>query len=92
MPLIGVRELRERTAEVLRKVRSEKAEYVITHQGQPIAVLLPVDEKKMEDAIIEAGKRNAIARWETYARLADQISRAWPSNLKTQEIMDNVRR
>jgi prevent-host-death family protein len=43
MPLVGVRELRERTSEVLRQVREEGVEYVITYQGRPIAMLLPVD-------------------------------------------------
>ena len=52
MPLIGVRELRERTAEVMRRVREEKTEYVITHQGRPTALLLPVDEGAVEAAIV----------------------------------------
>ena len=30
MPLIGARELRENTAEVLRRVREEGAEYIVT--------------------------------------------------------------
>jgi prevent-host-death family protein len=36
MPLIRVRELRERTSEVLRQVREEQTEYVITYQGRPL--------------------------------------------------------
>ncbi len=92
MPLIGVRELRERTSEVLRKVRDERVEYVITHQGQPIAMLLPVDKTAIEEAAVEAGKRNIAARWDLYARLADQISRAWPTDVHTQEVIDEVRR
>ena len=54
MPLIGVRELREHTAEVLRRVREEKAEYVITYQGHPIALLLPVNTEAIEAATLEA--------------------------------------
>jgi prevent-host-death family protein len=38
MALIGIRELRERASEVIRRVREEKAEYIITYQGQPVAV------------------------------------------------------
>lgn len=37
MTTIGVRELRQQTSEVLRKIREEKAEYIIIYQGQPIA-------------------------------------------------------
>lgn len=92
MPLIGVRQLRERTAEVLCKVREEGAEYVITHQGRPIAVLLPIDDKATEEAIIQASKQSATDRWEAYTRLADEISQAWPSGLRTQDLIDEIRR
>jgi len=30
-------------------VREEGAEYVITYQGRPTAVLLPVDEQDLDD-------------------------------------------
>ena len=91
MPLIGVRELRERTAEVLRKVRTEQTEYVITYQGQPVAVLLPIDDKAMEEAIVQASKQNVLGGWEAYARLADQVSQAWPSERRTQDLIDEIR-
>ncbi len=92
MPLIGVRELRERTAEVLRSVRNDRTEYVITYQGEPIAVLLPVDEKALEEEIVDASKRNALGRWQAYDRLVKEIRESWPSDQSTQEIMDDVRR
>ncbi len=41
MPIIGVRELRERTSEILRAIREEQAEFVVAHQGKPVAILLP---------------------------------------------------
>ena len=45
MPEIGIRELKNRTSEVLRAVREERAEYVITYRGKPVARLVPVVEK-----------------------------------------------
>lgn len=85
MPRIGVRELRERTAEVLRRVREEKAEYVITDQGHPIALLLPVDTEELEAATLEAGG------WEAYASLAESLRQAWPSDQPTQTLIDDMR-
>ena len=41
---VGVRELKNRTTEILRDVRENRAEYVVTYYGRPVAVLLPVDE------------------------------------------------
>jgi len=41
MPLIGIRELRERTSEVIRRVREERAEYAVTYRGHPVALSVP---------------------------------------------------
>jgi len=92
MPLIGVRELRQRTAEVLRQVREQRAEYIITHQGRPAALLLPLDPQLAEAAMVEAGKQAIVGGWETYARLAEQIRAAWPPNRHTEEVLDEIRR
>jgi prevent-host-death family protein len=69
VPVIGVRELREHTSEVLRQVREENAEYVITHQGRPVALILAVNSNAVEDAIVEASKANLVGGGEAYARL-----------------------
>jgi prevent-host-death family protein len=49
MPQVGVRELKNQTSKILKAVREEKAEYIITYQGRPMAVLLPIDEEELED-------------------------------------------
>ncbi len=38
MPRVRVRELKNQTSEILRAVREERAEYIITYQGRPMAV------------------------------------------------------
>ena len=43
MPQVGIRELKNDTSEILRAVREEKAEYLVTHRGKPVAVILPLD-------------------------------------------------
>lgn len=48
MPEIGIRQLKNETSEILRAVREEKAEYVITYRGQPVAVLRPVEPAAAE--------------------------------------------
>ena len=69
MPVIGIRELRERTSEVLRQVREDSAEYVITHQGRPVALILPINPDAVEEAMVEASKANLAGGVEAYARL-----------------------
>lgn len=49
MPEIGVRQLKNEASEIIRAVREEKAEYIITLRGQPVAVLRPIVERA-EDA------------------------------------------
>lgn len=91
MPLIGVRELRERTTEVLRQVREERAEYVITHQGRPVAVLLPVASEHVEAAMLHAAKGAAATAWDAYAQVAESLRDAWPSDQSTQAVLDDIR-
>ena len=52
MPRVGVRELKNKTSEILRAVREEGTEYIITYQGRPAAVLLPIHEEDLEDYVL----------------------------------------
>ena len=92
MALIGVRELREKTSEVLRKVREEQAEYIITYQGHPVALLVPVDTEAVEAALARASKRAGGNAWESYNRLAEEMRRAWPADKSTEEVINEIRR
>jgi prevent-host-death family protein len=92
MSLIGVRELREQASEVIRRVREERAEYVITYQGRPVAILLPLDAERAEEEMVQAGKKAVAGNWQQYERLAAEIRAAWPADLWTQEVIDDIRR
>ena len=47
MPVtIGVRELKNHVSRVIRAVREEMAEYVVTLRGEPVAVLRPLPRKR----------------------------------------------
>lgn len=45
MPYVGIKELKNQATEILRLVREEGQEYVVTFHGRPIAVLLPLAEE-----------------------------------------------
>ena len=92
MPLIGVRELREHTAEVLRRIKEESAEYIITCQGEPVAILLPVDAAAMEAAMLRAGKESAVKAWDTYEKALQQARQKWPKGISSQDVIDEIRR
>ena len=48
MRQVGLRELRDRASKILREVREQKSEYVITHRGRPVALLIPIDQEALE--------------------------------------------
>ena len=44
----GIRELKNQTSRIVNEVRQEMAEYVITSQGEPVAMLRPFTDKDAE--------------------------------------------
>ncbi len=44
---IGIRELKSQASSIVRRVREEATEYVITHHGHPVAILRPIREEDL---------------------------------------------
>lgn len=56
MPTVGVRELKNNANKIVRAVREDHAEYVITVDGEPVAVMRPygtedVQARRRADAV-----------------------------------------
>ena len=85
MEEIGVRELKENTSEVLRRVREVGETYTITYRGRAVAQLVP--------ATTEAEDR---ADWEkVWAEMddtAEEISKKWPKGVSAVEAVREQRR
>lgn len=92
MPIINVRELRQQTSELLRKLREEQAEYVITYRGEPVALLLPLDADEVEQALVKLGERDSGQAWEVYLGVVERARNVWPEALDTESLLDEVRR
>ena len=85
---IGVRELKNQTSRVIRAVREEMAEYVVTLRGEPVAVLRPLTEE-------EAQRLRRVEVDETLAEmrtLAQQVGAAWTSQKSGAELVAEQRR
>jgi len=52
MSSVGIRELKNRASEIIRKVGEEQAPYIITLRGKPSAMIIPLEEDEVEDYII----------------------------------------
>jgi prevent-host-death family protein len=85
---IGVRELKNQASRIVRAVREEMAEYVITMQGEPVAVLRPFtneDAHKLHRTEME----EALAEMKALAR---QGAQAWTSPKSGVELVEEQRR
>ena len=91
---VGVRELKDNATKIVRQVREEQAEYVITYYGRPVAVLLPVDEDWLEDEAKRAAEATSpseeiAAEMEALRREIDQ---SWTSDKSGVELVSEQRR
>jgi len=91
MALIGVRELRQKTTEILRHLQSDGESYIITQRGRPVALLLPLDREKIEAEMLRSAQQVVADGWQVYQRLADKMRQKWPSGLTTQSLLDEIR-
>lgn len=71
MRSVGSRELKSKLSEVLRAVREEREEYVVTHHGRPIARIVP-------ETGTEARALTLDEIWSEMDRLAAEVAREWP--------------
>jgi prevent-host-death family protein len=84
---IGVRELKNNTSKIVRMVREQGAEYVVTLHGEPVAVLRPLaelDDQQEIDAEVAA----EIAEMK---QLAKEIAAGWKSEKSGLEILEEDR-
>jgi prevent-host-death family protein len=89
MPItIGVRELKNHTSRVIRAVREEMSEYVVTLRGEPVAVLRPLDEEE-KHRLRQADIGETLAEMKALAR---EVASAWTSQKSAVELVAEQRR
>jgi prevent-host-death family protein len=59
MPVVGVRELKIHASEIVRRVRDERLEYVVTFHGRPVGLLIPIDKETVEAGTVSAARAAA---------------------------------
>jgi prevent-host-death family protein len=86
---VGVRELKTYASEIIRRVRDQRARYVITHRGKPVGLLMPLDEASPTSPHSEEGAEPA---WDALTRLGEEIGREWCSPLSSTDLLSEMRR
>ncbi len=94
MHSIGIRDLKNQTTEVLRTVREEHAEYVVTHYGKPVAMIVPIDQYEQQVSKRKIAASTSLndrveAEWDL---LRAEIGRAWATDLTAAEAVAEQRR
>jgi prevent-host-death family protein len=82
---IGIRELKENTSEVLRRVREEKASYDVTYRGKVVAHLVPAEKEEFDQEAFDKV-------WAEMDAIAKEISKTWPKGLSAAEAVARDRR
>lgn len=85
---IGVRDLKNGATQVMRTVREERADYIVTLHGRPVAVIrpfVPGDEALLRASLVEAHLAELAA-------LAEEIGAAWQCEKSGVELVADQRR
>ena len=85
MAAVGVRELKQQTSKILRRVREEGEIIEITYHGEAIARLIPVNRPA-------AAERDMGAIWADLDQLRAEISAKWPEGVSAVDAIRDVRR
>lgn len=85
MTSVGVRELKEQTSKILRRVREEGESIEITYHGQPIARLVPITPPPPSE-------EDVAAYWADLEELAAEVGNKWPEGVTAVDAVRDVRR
>jgi prevent-host-death family protein len=80
---IGIRELKSRASEVVRAVKEQRARYVVTQRGKPVAAIIPMDAmlpEKQDDG------------WEQLLSIRARLAEDKSKKKSSLEILSEMRR
>ena len=81
---IGIRELKSRASEVVRAVKEERARYIVTQRGKPVAAIIPMD------AMVPEQKDND--GWEKLLAIRARLARNKTKKKSSLDILSEMRR
>ena len=84
METIGIRDLKVRASEILRRVRETGTAYEVTYHGRAIARLVPIHRPANHESVEEFLK--------SLDQVADEIGSHWPPGVSAVEAVREVRR
>jgi prevent-host-death family protein len=89
---VGVRELKTHAATIVREVRDSRAAYVITHRGQPVGMILPLDPTGQIPEAARDADVEATDAWAAYERAGRRIAAKYSAATSGVQILSDSRR
>jgi len=86
---VGVRELKTHAARILLEVREARTSYLVTHRGQAVGVILPVDS---DEAWQAADAVEATPAWEAFIQAGRRLERRFAPNASGVGLLSDMRR
>ena len=84
MEEIGIRELKARASDVVRAVKEQRARYVVTQRGKPVAAIIPMDAVLPE--------KNNDEAWDKLMEIRIKLGKARKNKKNSVEILSEMRR
>ena len=88
---VGVRELKTHAARIVRQVREKRASYVVTHRGEAVGVILPLDPGQSAEGTAAqepAGEEG----WERFLRAGRRIQEQFSARRSGVRLLSESRR
>jgi prevent-host-death family protein len=91
IPEIGARDLEARASEIVEDVRQHRARYILTHEGRPVGMVVPLDEAASGEWVRPDEEGQAQDAWAELERLGDEIGLGWGSFELPVELLSKLR-
>lgn len=89
-PSVGVRELKTHAARIVRHVREGRASYVLTHRGQAVGVILPLETAR--EATLSTDDANTAAAWNAFLAAGRRIQSRFHAGVGGVRLLSSMRR
>jgi antitoxin (DNA-binding transcriptional repressor) of toxin-antitoxin stability system len=87
---VGVRELKTHAARIVRQIRETRASFVLTHRGQAVGVILPLDPK--QPAMAAPEDTGGDEGWEAFLRAGRRIQHRFSRRKSGVRLLSESRR
>lgn len=89
METVGVRQLKEKTSEIIRRVREDRETFAVTFRGREVAHIVPASSFVKDK---ETNLAHDLKVWAQMEDLAEEIGALWPEGVSAEEAIREQRR